>query len=188
MRELNECTAEVFRRSENRIKQRKRKRNHILTLCIPVCLVAVLWSVMLSQEKTSVSMDDASKESMEMVAESNGTSKVHSYVAVEVQNSRTSSEDKKIEDSVQITEIYSLMQELYETDGGETTEDYTIYGHETSGTSTTDTYTIIFISEDGSKTSYRLYGGCLTNEETGESVSLNENQLVELQKVLGLSV
>ena len=29
MREINECTAEVFRRSEKRIKERKRNRNRI---------------------------------------------------------------------------------------------------------------------------------------------------------------
>ena len=30
MREINECTAEVFRRSEKRIKERKRNRNRML--------------------------------------------------------------------------------------------------------------------------------------------------------------
>lgn len=44
MRELNECRAEVFRRSENRIKARKR-RSRILALCIPLCLLIGLWSV-----------------------------------------------------------------------------------------------------------------------------------------------
>ncbi len=47
MRELNECTAEVFRRSEKRIKERKRNRNRILALCIPFCLIVTVWSVMI---------------------------------------------------------------------------------------------------------------------------------------------
>lgn len=34
MREINECTAEVFRRSEKRIKERKRNRNRILKTCV----------------------------------------------------------------------------------------------------------------------------------------------------------
>lgn len=45
MRELNECTAEVFRRSENRIKERKKKRNHVLAWCIPLCLLIAVCSV-----------------------------------------------------------------------------------------------------------------------------------------------
>ena len=35
MREINECTAEVFRRSEKRIKERKRNRNRILNVLHP---------------------------------------------------------------------------------------------------------------------------------------------------------
>ena len=45
MREINECMAEVFRRSENRIKERKRKRNRILAMCIPLCLIITIFSV-----------------------------------------------------------------------------------------------------------------------------------------------
>ena len=39
MRSFEERKAEVFRRSENRIKERKRNRNRILAMCIPICLV-----------------------------------------------------------------------------------------------------------------------------------------------------
>lgn len=46
MRELKECTVEVFRRSEQRIKARRRNRNRVLALCIPVCLIAAIWPVM----------------------------------------------------------------------------------------------------------------------------------------------
>jgi len=42
MKEINEYTAEVFRRSENRIKKRKRKRNRILAICIPLCLALIV--------------------------------------------------------------------------------------------------------------------------------------------------
>ena len=38
MRELNECKAEVFRRSEKRIKERKQHRNQMLAGCIPLVL------------------------------------------------------------------------------------------------------------------------------------------------------
>ncbi len=41
MRNLEDCKAEVFRRSEERIKERKRKRNCVLACCIPLCLLLV---------------------------------------------------------------------------------------------------------------------------------------------------
>jgi hypothetical protein len=47
MRDLETCKAEIFRRSENRIKERARQRRRALTLCVPLvlCLVvgAVVW-------------------------------------------------------------------------------------------------------------------------------------------------
>ena len=45
MRELNECTAEVFHRGEQRLKARRKRRNRVLALCIPICLIAAVWSV-----------------------------------------------------------------------------------------------------------------------------------------------
>ena len=42
MRDLNECQAEVFRRSEKRIKERKQHRKHILLACIPLVLCITL--------------------------------------------------------------------------------------------------------------------------------------------------
>ena len=45
MRELNECKAEVFRRSESRIQERKKIRNRVLAWCIPLCLIGTIWSV-----------------------------------------------------------------------------------------------------------------------------------------------
>ena len=39
MRNLEDCKAEVFRRSEERIKERKRTRNRVLACCIPLCLL-----------------------------------------------------------------------------------------------------------------------------------------------------
>lgn len=41
MRNLEDCRAEVFRRSKERIKERKRKRNLVLACCIPMCLFLI---------------------------------------------------------------------------------------------------------------------------------------------------
>lgn len=42
MRDLNECQAEVFRRSEQRIKERIKRRKHILLACVPLVLCIAL--------------------------------------------------------------------------------------------------------------------------------------------------
>lgn len=42
MRSLEECKAEIFRRSEEKIKQRKKMRNRVLATCVPVCLCVVI--------------------------------------------------------------------------------------------------------------------------------------------------
>ena len=57
MRELNECKAEVFRRSDNRIKERRRNRNRILAMCIPLCLVLTIFSVMMLPGMLPAGMD-----------------------------------------------------------------------------------------------------------------------------------
>jgi len=59
MREINECTAEVFRRSENRIKERKRNRNRILAMCIPLCLIITIFSVTMIPAMLPAGMDKA---------------------------------------------------------------------------------------------------------------------------------
>ncbi len=41
MRNLEDCKAEVFRRSEERIKERKRARKRVLACSIPLCLLLV---------------------------------------------------------------------------------------------------------------------------------------------------
>ena len=42
MRNLDECRAEVFRRSEARIRARNRRRNAVLAACVPVVLCVVI--------------------------------------------------------------------------------------------------------------------------------------------------
>ena len=45
MRDLETCKAEVFRRSEEKIKERSRMRRRALTLCVPLVLCLVIGAV-----------------------------------------------------------------------------------------------------------------------------------------------
>lgn len=42
LRDLDECKAEVFRRSQKRIEKRRTLRNRALMLCVPLCLAVVM--------------------------------------------------------------------------------------------------------------------------------------------------
>ena len=44
MRNFEQRKAEVFRRSEERIHTRRKRRNCILAFCIPLCLILTVWS------------------------------------------------------------------------------------------------------------------------------------------------
>ena len=67
MRELDECTAEVFRRSEKRIEQRRRTHIRILALCIPFCLIAAVWSILPGRTAEMFSMKVQAKDLMKGV-------------------------------------------------------------------------------------------------------------------------
>lgn len=62
MRELNECKAEIFRRSEKRIKERRRKRRRILALCLPLCLLIAVLSATVLPSGLSAKSNTASNE------------------------------------------------------------------------------------------------------------------------------
>ena len=64
MRNFEERKAEVFRRSENRIKERKRNRNRILAMCIPICLVITVWSIMILPTICLLYTSDAADDSV----------------------------------------------------------------------------------------------------------------------------
>ena len=58
MRDLKECQAEVFRRSEEKIKARNRTRRGILAVCIPLCLLLSLKAV---TQVPETSVDDSNE-------------------------------------------------------------------------------------------------------------------------------
>lgn len=47
MRTLEQCKAEVFRRSEEKIRKRKVVRRCVIAACLPLCLFVSFWAVMI---------------------------------------------------------------------------------------------------------------------------------------------
>ena len=204
MRNFDERKAEIFRRSENRIKERKRNRNRIIALCVPLCLCIAILSViylpdmMISSDKSNIA------DEMNMaggVEDSSG----FIYTAFEITSTKTAKSDT---DKENIENIYDVIQSAFtvndysddveeetttnkgefpqeqkpSTQKGESTlkdeENHStgLVGYFSKGV----TYTLTFTADNGQKMTYILYDGILTNETTNESVTLNEDQLKDL--------
>lgn len=191
MREINECTAEVFRRSEKRIQRRKRNRNHILTLCFSFCLIVTAWTVVLPAMMSN--LIKKSETAPEMVGDGSESFDC-TYTAVEIQNDDLLPEHcEKVTDEAAVAKIFSAIDSLFEevgrTDqnGGAETNEGDGNLAQPGSTSPWKSYTITFTTEDGSQTVYNLSGNSLLNVDTNETVVLSDNQVAELMTVFGIS-
>lgn len=200
MREINECTAEVFRRSEKRIKERKRNRNRILAFCIPLCLIVTVWSIMiLPAIMPANKSNNAAGEGMDMAGSVDGTAAA--YVRVEVMSTGTATQSAILKDDAdEVAQIYYTVQSSFVNSGGgnkesakEEAEDDALTDenkdYSQSGTTNLSSgFRIIFSTENGAQTIYSLSGDKLINETTKQETILAEDQRSNLLNMLGLTI
>lgn len=199
MREINECTAEVFRRSEKRIKERKRNRNRILALCIPLCLIITVWSVMILPAMLPASKSDNNVgEAMDAIGSVDGTEAT--FVRVEVMSNGTATQPSVLkEDATEVAQIYYTVQSSFVSSGGgnkesvneEAEDDALTENKDYSQSGTTNLssgFRIIFTTENGTQTIYSLSGDKLINETTKQETTLTEDQRSNLLDMLGLTI
>lgn len=113
MRSFEERKAEVFRRSENRIKERRKARSRALTVCIPLCLIITVWSVMVLpamlpvNNKKSGATDERAEDISGAAYSQNG------YVRIETKNSATKDQTAVLKDDpTEIAGVYHLVQSM----------------------------------------------------------------------------
>lgn len=200
MREINECTAEVFRRSEKRIKERKRNRNRILAFCIPLCLIVTVWSIMILPAMMPASKSDNNAgEGMDIMGSVDGTAAA--YVRVEVMSTGTATQSAILKDDAdEVAQIYYTVQSSFVNYGGgnkesakEEAEDDALTDenkdYSQSGTTNLSSgFRIIFSTENGAQTIYSLSGDKLINETTKQETILAEDQRSNLLNMLGLTI
>ena len=202
MRNFEERKAEIFRRSENRIIERKKKRRRIIALCVPLCLcVAVLLTVylpdlMISSEKNNFAEDTAGTTL-------DGATGFE-YFMLEINDSNTT---EKTYDGTKIKEIYGVIQSSFTAEGeitADDAEDFDLYSDIQKGDSATkgennggsyptvttdqsDTgeqiYIITFVSEN-TRQAYILKGNTLTDKATKKEVLLTDGELSALINAL----
>ena len=169
MKDMNEYKAEVFFRSETRIKERRKKRNRILTLCIPLCMVIIIGAVMFLP-------------TMRTAKKANG-----SYEVVICNGNGTNTDSQIITDKVEVTEIFSVFFNLYDgVDKAENCDEKYEGVQDPSTEEMLNYYVITLRTEDGAETVYVLDGNELLNVDEDMKIILTDSQLAELKEVLDI--
>lgn len=196
MRNFEERKAEVFRRSENRIKERKRNSNRILALCIPLCLVSTIWSVAVLPSML-LTKDTGAEQEMEFNGSGNDADGAEGklvYLSVEVKGN-DSEFYSEITHASGVTDVYENVFLAFETqDTGNN-----MFGVIQEGTSDDESkesasnskdshsYTITLNAADGSNRIYLLDNNILKDVTFNRTTILTDEQLAKFRLSLGLT-
>ena len=199
MRNLEDCKAEVFRRSEERIKERKRKRNRVLACCIPLCLLLVAGGMyirpLLEPVDESMKWGGTNQMPDRVLGGLDGTSfggvaKYSSVMITEGTGSMAVSGTVTVEENVE--ELCGFMAMYFDMSGTTVKEEMadgqdwdTIrdelkdkYGLEEPAAD----YMLVFRKATGEEAVFRLHENHLYNEENGCVVKLSDAMSAELKK------
>ena len=199
MRNFEERKAEVFRRSEKRIKERKQRRNHILMACIPLVLCITILGAFL---RPNVTPDGAADPGdTRPVVDGMGypiqsPSLTCPIANITVSGNGFSQSYSEVEDLLLISDLlYSYGTRAPESNEiideavpceGEDRKDHTDDMSGIISDTTNALYTITMVTHEGVKTEYQLVGNTLTNLTTNQTYKLTQTQANELRTLLGI--
>ena len=155
MRSLQECQAEVFRRSEKRIRTRRRAIRAVM-VCVPLVLCLTAFSLLVRPGLPS-SPDGAPPKN-------NAASPPPAVCRIDVS------------EAGQVTSITDTLSALNDALGAEPSG-----GSESAGA---EGLTITLFAEDGPQAVYRLTDDTLTNITTGSAMALTREQSAALSALL----
>ncbi len=194
MREFNECKAEIFRRIDNGIKERKRRRNHILMCCVPLCLCLVIWSIAILP-----AMLPANKGNDYAPEAGNGETEATAYARVEIMDKRDfPNEYCDIEDAETVDQIYTLIEGVfYPESDPDIEEDFSPTAPDSDNnpdvedippTMEKDEYYIAFSYADKKDVVYLITKNEIINQTTNERKTLTEAEYETLMESIGALV
>lgn len=163
MRNFDERKAEVFRRSEERIKIRKKKRNRAISVCIPVLICISFYAVMI--------LPAMMPASSEYVADQNIENDALLPITVEF-NSKDGSLLCVYTDTESIERICTIIESVINqniTEEQSTTERHS-----------DNSYSIVIVNNSGDINTYIITGSTLFNTVTERSYILTQEQKSEL--------
>ena len=198
MRNFEERKAEVFRRSEKRIKERKQRRNHILMACIPLVLCITILGAFLRPNITPDGATDPGDT--RPVVDGMGNPIQFPSLTCPIAEITVSSNGflqsyTKAEDLLLISDkLYSYCTRAPSSNGNTDSvvdEDDVPRdnGEDVSGSimdSANAAYTITMVTHEGEKTEYQLSGNTLKNLNTNQTYTLSQTQVNELRELLGI--
>ena len=189
MRTFDERMAEIYRRSEQILQQRRKRRKHILLTCIPLVLcLSILGALTLPSMQPK---GDAAPENM--VADANGIYSAD-VVKVEVIGEEQTFTYTDVQEVLNISD-YLHEHTLEPPTSGQPGNNDTCDREDSSQTILEDGFTgsctgvtITLTMEDGSQIRYFLDEVGLINAQTGHSYFLTEDEISKLKDQLGLSL
>ena len=185
MRNLAECQAEVFRRSEKRINARKQRRKHILLACAPLALCLGIFGWFFSPE-------DAAQDPLVIkpaMGTSTNASTACTVAKVTVLGSGVSVIHTDTTTLIQISDFLDRCTGLPAATGSaaeETLKDSLDVPNKEYSYSANSAYTVALVTHWGETTQYRLSGSILTNMTDGQAYTLTREQETQLRKLLGI--
>ena len=166
MRTLHECQAEVFRRSEERIRARRRAARALL-VCLPLILCITAFSLFVLPDLAALPGEPGPKN--------DSATPPPAVCRIDISEA---DQITSVTDQARIRAITNALTELnVSPDAPSGVSDIP----EASGGCT-----IVLVSEDSSQTAYLLTRQSLTNRDTGHTVNLTQTQAAELTALLGL--
>ncbi len=200
MRELDECKAEVLRRSEHRIKERRKKRRQFLLCAVPLCLGTIMWATLLLPEILPAGGETERDNVVFETVDISGPF-IRAEFLVEGQ---LTDESKKITDADVIADIQAMIEHLYQTHMAQDDleQESTSLGTEDIGNESTSQgseeekkvsegdvekeYVITFVRGEAAEKVYILRGAALMDVNSQKEITLSEGQIEELCQLLGL--
>lgn len=201
MKQMQEYTAEVFRRSEERIKKRKQTRKRILLCVTPVALCAILFTTgFLPELRHKNAPSNAQPEAIignsdgvtgGSADKNNGDLSRSLYVQVQIQSpagSKTITEKQTVD--TMHAAIVSATITPPESGAGNSVPSDDNFSPGDMGTdpqySATQKITITFTTKQGDQAVYTLSGSTLTEAASGNTVQLTDSQRKVLMDTLQL--
>lgn len=195
MKNIDEIKAEVFRRSKEKVKKRKKIRNVVIPLCVFTLTISVILASQFNIFDADKNAFDGSlmPESSSFVGYSSLVIEVDEKVRIEKDNANIeniynilASSFKEVDDSLSDEEAKPPKKQG--TIKGEGENYSYLTGDSIHIDNSKKEYILNFKSEKGEDKVYILKGNVLTDKSSKQEVKLTNAELIELQKLLNLQI
>lgn len=198
MRDLNECQAEVFRRSEKRIRMRKQRRDRMLMACIPLVLCVTLFSAFVLPAMMPAGSENTGEADGAVGALTEEKHESLSCPIAEITVSGPGFSRSYTDASEVLPIFYRLNNCLSPEPESNTAAGTEVYGDNFQNTpdrgdATESTaypasggYTVTLVAHDGKTTEYLFSGSTLEDLAANRVYALSQSQVQALTELLGI--